>query len=173
MISSVFREKVKPEPVREGLQLAFCTLCRGQGDTESQGEAQDTSWAEANFVQQQDAAAELMSPLCEEKDLRRSCAGLHWGTITDLRSQKCLLYSAWLDGCTCLLRVGSYVVLHCYKRTLWSLCQTVLLIGSGQRRIDTSTSELILSYIFPEILVKSLGLKSDDDSCVSSHPNDT
>lgn len=142
MISSVFREKVKPEPVREGLQLAFCALwSRGQGDTESRGEAQDTSWEEANFVQQQNAAAELMSPPCEEKDLRRSCAVLHWCTISDLRSQKYLLYGAWLVGFICLLRVGSHVVLHCYKSAFWSLFLTVLLTESGQRRIDTNTSE--------------------------------
>lgn len=28
----------------------------------------------------------------------------------------------------------------------------------------------MLSYIFPEILVKTLGLKSAGDSCVNSHP---
>lgn len=119
MVSSVFREK--PEPVREGLQLAFCTLCRGQGDTESRGEAQDTSWAVANFVQQQEAAAELMSPSppCEEKDLRRSCAVLH--KISDIRSQKCLLYIVRLAGFICLLKVGSCVVLRCYKSAFWSL----------------------------------------------------
>lgn len=65
-------------------------------------------------------------------------------------------------------------MLHCYKSAFWSLCLTVQLIGSGQRRIDTSTrellSQLILSYVFPEILVKSLWFKSADDSCVSSHP---
>lgn len=76
----------------------------------------------ANFVQQQDAAAELMSPPCEEKDLRRSCTGLHQCTITDLRSQQCLLCRTWLDGFICLLRVGSCIVLCCYKSAFWSLC---------------------------------------------------
>lgn len=61
-------------------------------------------------------------------------------------------------------------MLHCYKSGFWSLCLTVQLIGSGQRRIDTSTRELLSQLIFPEILVKSLWFKSADDSCVSSHP---
>lgn len=38
---------------------------------------QTTSRAEADSAQQQDAVAELTSPTCGEKELRRSHGGLH------------------------------------------------------------------------------------------------